>query len=299
MSEQIHIPVLVSEVLSLLRPRAGGRYLDATVGPGGHAEAILGAAGPGAVLVGLDRDAEALGHARARLARFGDRVLLRHARYEELAEVVGPDAQFDGILFDLGVSSLQFDEPARGFSLTREGPLDMRMDRSRGETAAELLQRLPERELADLIYRWGEERFARRIARAIHERGRRQPIRTTTALAEVVAAAVPRSRWPRHIHPGTRTFQALRITVNDELTGLAAALEASADHLAPGGRVAAISFHSLEDRIVKQTWRRLQSERGMRVVTRKPVGATDAEVAANPRARSAKLRALERPEGGD
>ncbi len=297
MSAPIHLPVLVSEVVTLLRPRSGGRYLDATVGLGGHAEAILAAAGQGAELVGLDRDAEALDEARRRLGGFGARVTLHQARYEMLDRLVGPDARFDGILFDLGVSSFQFDEPGRGFSFSKEGPLDMRMDRSSGATAAELLRRLPERELADLIYRFGEERFARRIARAIHERRHTEPIRTTTALADLVAAAIPRSQWPRHIHPATRTFQALRIAVNDELSGLGAALEAAADLLAPGGRAAAISFHSLEDRIVKQTWRRLQAERGMQVVTRKPVGPTEAEVTANPRARSAKLRALERPEG--
>ncbi|MFB3818275.1 MAG: 16S rRNA (cytosine(1402)-N(4))-methyltransferase RsmH [Candidatus Methylomirabilales bacterium] len=294
---EVHIPVLASEVLAVLQPRPGGRYLDATVGLGGHAEAILSAAG-GAVLIGMDRDAEALAHARERLARFGDRVTLLHARHEALAETLSPERRFDGVLFDLGVSSLQLDAAERGFSFTREGALDMRMDRSGGETAAELLRRTSERELADLIYRWGEERFARRIARAIHEVGRREPIRTTTVLADTVAKAVPRSRWPRHIHPATRTFQALRIAVNEELTGLAAALEAAADRLAPGGRAAAISFHSLEDRIVKQTWRRLQQERGFRILTKRPIVPGEAEVAANPRARSAKLRALERPEEG-
>jgi 16S rRNA (cytosine1402-N4)-methyltransferase len=287
-----HVPVLVAEVLTHLQPRSGGRYLDATVGLGGHADAILAAAGAGATLLGIDRDAEALEQARARLSRYGDRVILRQARYEDLDRLGATG--FDGVLFDLGVSSLQLDDAGRGFGFTHEGPLDMRMDRSTGPTAAELLRRLSERELADLIYRWGEERLSRRIARALHER--REGIHTTTALAEVVARAVPRSRWPRHIHPATRTFQALRIAVNDELSGLAAALEGAADRLAPGGRVVAISFHSLEDRIVKQTWRRLQAEHGMRVVTRRPVGPGEAEVAVNPRARSAKLRALERPQ---
>jgi 16S rRNA (cytosine1402-N4)-methyltransferase len=296
--EPAHVPVLVAEVLALLRPRPAGRYLDATVGLGGHAAALLTAAGPGASLLGLDRDAEALAAARVRLAPFGDRITLRQARYEELGTVVPADVRFDGILFDLGVSSFQLDDPDRGFSFVREGPLDMRMDRSGGTTAAELLRRLPERELADLIYRWGEERLSRRIARAIHQQVRREPIRTTTGLAAVVAAAVPRSQWPRHIHPATRTFQALRIAVNEELSGLAAALEAAASRLAPGGRLAAISFHSLEDRIVKQTWRRLQAERGDRLLTRKPVEPAEPEVAANARARSAKLRVLERPEGG-
>jgi len=293
-----HIPVLAAEVLAVLRPRPGGRYLDATVGLGGHAEALLAAAGGEASLVGIDRDAEALPLARARLARFGERVALHHARYEALDDLLPAEPGFDGILFDLGVSSLQLDAPERGFSFGREGALDMRMDRSGGRTAAELLRRLPERELADLIFRWGEERFARRIARAIHETRRREPIRTTTALAEVVAKAVPRSQWPRHIHPATRTFQALRIAVNEELSGLAQALEAGARRLAPGGRMAAVSFHSLEDRIVKQTWRGLQQGRGMRVLTKRPILPGDAEIAANPRSRSAKLRGLERPEEG-
>jgi 16S rRNA (cytosine1402-N4)-methyltransferase len=289
-----HVPVLVAEVLAHLGPRPGGRYLDATVGLGGHADAILSAAGAGATLLGMDRDAEALEHARVRLSGYEERVTLRQARYEDLDQLA--ETGFDGMLFDLGVSSLQLDDAARGFGFAQEGPLDMRMDRSMGATAADLLRRLPERELADVVYRWGEERFSRRIARAIHER--RDAIHTTTALAEVVARAIPRARWPRHIHPATRTFQALRIAVNEELTGLAAALESAADRLAPGGRVVVISFHSLEDRIVKQTWRRLQTERGLHVITRRPVGPGEAEVAANPRARSAKLRALERPQEG-
>lgn len=296
-NDALHIPVLAAEVLALLQPRRGGRYLDATVGLGGHAEAILAAAEE-AVLIGIDRDTEALARARERLARFGERVTLIQARHEALAEALGPERRFDGILFDLGVSSLQFDAAERGFSFAREGALDMRMDRSEGETAAELLRRSSERELADLIYRWGEERFARRIARAIHEVGRRDPIRTTTVLADTVARAVPRSQWPRHIHPATRTFQALRIAVNEELTGLAATLEGAAGRLAPGGRAAAISFHSLEDRIVKHTWRRLQQEQGFRILTKRPIVPGEAEVAANPRSRSAKLRGLERPEEG-
>lgn len=182
----------------------------------------------------------------------------------------------------------------------------MRMDRSAGETAAGLVARLSEEELADLIFRWGEERWSRQIARAIAQARRQAPIRTTTALADIVARAIPRPAWPRHIHPATRTFQALRIAVNDELTGLGRALEDAVTLLRPGGRIAAISFHSLEDRIVKQTWRRLQTTGGVRILTKRPTTAGDAEVAANPRARSAKLRALERspalpvriPQGG-
>lgn len=264
------------------------------MGSGGHAEAILIASDPSGSLLGIDRDAEALVLAGQRLARFGARVSLLQGRYEALADLVGVGRQFDGILFDLGVSSLQLDAAPRGFSFGREGPLDMRMDRSTGETAADLVARLSERELADLIFRWGEDRWSRRIAWAIAEGRRRSPIRTTTELAETVARAIPRGAWPRHLHPATRTFQALRIAVNDELTGLDHALEEAAGLLRSGGRVAAISFHSLEDRIVKQTWRRLEATGQMRILTKRPTIPGEAETAANPRARSAKLRALER-----
>ena len=288
-----HVPVLRAEVLALLQPGPGGRYLDATVGLGGHAEAILRASEPDGTLLGIDRDAEALETAARRLASFGQRVTLIRGRYEKLSVLVEDVGAFDGVLFDLGASALQFDTAERGFSFGREGPLDMRMDRRAGDTAADLIARLPERELADLIFRWGEERGSRRIARAIVEARRRAPIATTTALAEVVARAIPRARWPRHIHPATRTFQALRIAVNEELTELGRALEDAAALLRPGGRLAAISFHSLEDRIVKQTWRRLEASGQVRILTKRPVAPGEAEVAANPRARSAKLRALE------
>ena len=295
-----HAPVLRAEVLALLQPRPGGRYLDATVGLGGHAEAILQASEPTGTLLGIDRDGEALILAAERLAPFGPRVRLRQGRNEAMAELVSAEEGFDGILFDLGASSLHLDSAARGFSFGREGPLDMRMDQSGGDTAADLVNRHPERELADLIFRWGEERWSRKIARAIVEARRQAPIRTTTALADIVARAIPRGAWPRHIHPATRTFQALRIAVNEELTGLGPALEEAVDLLRPGGRIAAISFHSLEDRIVKQTWRQLAaSERG-RILTKRPVTPGEAEIAANPRARSAKLRAMERaPEARD
>ncbi len=301
-----HVSVLLAEVLALLRPAPGGRYLDATVGLGGHAERFLEASEPSGTLLGIDRDAEALALAQQRLAPFGRRVTLLQGRYEELLDLVGNEKEFDGVLFDLGASALHLDTADRGFSFAHEGPLDMRMDRSAGETAAGLVARLSEEELADLIFRWGEERWSRQIARAIAQARRQAPIRTTTALADIVARAIPRPAWPRHIHPATRTFQALRIAVNDELTGLGRALEDAVTLLRPGGRIAAISFHSLEDRIVKQTWRRLQTTGGVRILTKRPTTAGDAEVAANPRARSAKLRALERspalpvriPQGG-
>ena len=289
-----HIPVLLAEILALLQPRPGGRYLDATIGLGGHAEAILRAAEPEATLVGIDLDGEALAVARERLRPFGERVRLIQGRYEALSELVGADARFDGILFDLGVSSYQLDTPERGFAFGREGPLDMRMDRSQGEPAAQLVSRLPERELANLIFRWGEDRHSRRIARAIVAARAVEPIATTIALAGVVGRAIPRRFWPRGIHPATRTFQALRIAVNQELADLGPALEGAVAHLVPGGRAAVISFHSLEDRIVKQTWRRLEAAGAVRLLTKRPLTVREAEEQRNPRSRSAKLRALER-----
>jgi len=289
-----HVPVLREEVLALLQPRPGGRYLDATVALGGHAEAILQASAPSGTLLGVDRDGEVLTLARQRLAPFDPRVTLIHGRYEELTDLPGIGKAFDGILFDLGASSLQLDSAERGFSFGREGPMDMRMDRSTGQSAADLVNRLSERDLADLIFRWGEERWSRRIARSMVQARQRTPIRTTTELATIVAGAIPRRAWPRHIHPATRTFQALRIAVNDELTGLGPALETAVGLLCPGGRIAAISFHSLEDRIVKQTWRELESRGRARVLTKRPVTPSETEVAGNPRARSAKLRGIER-----
>jgi 16S rRNA (cytosine1402-N4)-methyltransferase len=228
------------------------------------------------------------------LAPFGDRVVLRQGRYEALTQLVDPGEQFDGVLFDLGVSSLQLDVADRGFSFAHDGPLDMRMDRGTGETAAELVRRLPERELADLIFRWGEERWSRKIARAIASKREVEPITTTTALATIVARTIPRRLWPRHIHPATRTFQAIRIAVNEELVGLAAALVDAAHLLVSGGRAVVISFHSLEDRIVKQTWRRLEATQDFAVLTKRPIVTGEAEIAANPRSRGAKLRAVER-----
>ncbi len=294
MAVSAHVPVLQAEVVALLVPRSGARYLDATVGLGGHAEAILQASAPTGIVIGIDCDAEALALTAERLAGFGERLALRHGRYEALAELVGSAQRFDGVLFDLGVSSLHLDAANRGFSFTQSGPLDMRMDRGTGATAADLLDRLSERELADLIFEWGEERWSRRIARAIVTARQERPLATTADLAAVVARSIPRRLWPRHIHPATRTFQALRIAVNRELVGLGAALEDATRLLSPGGHAVAISFHSLEDRIVKQTWRRLEAEGSVRVLTKRPVTPGPAELSANPRSRSAKLRAVER-----
>jgi 16S rRNA (cytosine1402-N4)-methyltransferase len=285
------VPVLLAEALELLAVRPGGLYVDGTVGLGGHAEEVLARSAPDGRLVAFDRDAEALALAASRLAAFGGRVRFEHADFREMPERMKGESP-DGVLLDLGVSSMQLDQAERGFSVSAEGPLDMRMDRSQAFTAADLVNRLPEKELADLVYRFGEERASRRIARAIVETRRAQPIRTTSALAALVRRAAGRARRPG-LDPATRTFQALRIHVNRELEGLQAALDRIASLLAPGGRLVAIAFHSLEDREVKQAFRALAA-RGFRLLTRKPLRPSEEEARANPRSRSARLRAIER-----
>jgi 16S rRNA (cytosine1402-N4)-methyltransferase len=277
--------------MELLAVRPGGLYVDGTVGLGGHAEEVLRRSAPDGRLIAFDRDPAALEQARARLSPFADRVRFEHADFREVPARLGAAAP-DGILIDMGVSSMQLDDPERGFSFSAEGPLDMRMDPTEGLTAADLVNRLPEHELADVIYRFGEERASRRIARAIVEARRRRHLTTTTELAEVVRRSAGRSRR-KGLDPATLTFQALRIHVNRELEGLAAALEELAGALAPGGRLAAIAFHSLEDREVKHTFRAL-APRGFRLLTKKPVRPTDEETRRNPRSRSARLRAIER-----
>ena len=299
----LHEPVLTAEALTFLAPERGGLFVDCTVGLGGHTRALLEA---GATrVIGLDRDRDALEVAAADLAAFGDRAELVHADYRSLAEVLaarGIEA-IDGALADLGVSSLQIDAEGRGFSFRRDEPLDMRMDRTAGATAAEVVNATPEGELADIIFRFGEERHSRRIARAIVEARRRGPIATTGQLAATVRRAVPTHGWQR-IDPATRTFQALRIWVNRELEGLEEFLRDVVTRLRGGGRVVVISFHSLEDRIVKHTFRALErAEAIVKVLTKRPVVPGEAELARNPRARSAKLRAAERvmlavPAGG-
>jgi 16S rRNA (cytosine1402-N4)-methyltransferase len=305
----MHIPVMLDEVLFWLAPRPGGVYVDATVGGGGHAEAILERVAPGGRVIGLDRDEAAVEAATARLRRFGEAAVIVRANYAAITEVLARQglARVDGVLFDLGASSLQFDDPERGFSFQLSGPLDMRMDRSQTRTAADLVNGLPERVLADLIWRYGEERFSRRIARAITAA---RPVRTTTDLAEIVARAIPRRLWSRGRHPATRTFQALRIAVNDELLNLEKAIPDAAGVLRGAGRLCAITFHSLDDRLLKHTFLRLsrgcaihppgapaQDQDGtpcLRILTKKPVTPSREEVLRNPRARSAKLRAAER-----
>jgi 16S rRNA (cytosine1402-N4)-methyltransferase len=292
-SDAGHVPVLLDETLETLAVRPGGLFVDGTVGLGGHAAAILRASAPDGRLLGLDRDGETLARAAQALRPFGERVRLERADFREIPQRLGGE-RAQGVLVDLGISSAQLDDPERGFSFQAEGPLDMRMDRGEGETAADLVNRLPERELADLIYLYGEERRSRRIARAIVRARERAPIRTTTELAEIVRRASARSGRPG-LHPATRTFQALRIRTNRELDGLGSALRAAAQCLAPGGRLAVIAFHSLEDREAKTTLRALAAE-GFSLVTRKPVRPTEAEVSRNPRARSARLRGLVREE---
>ncbi len=290
----VHVPVLTAEVLQFLQPARGGLFLDCTVGLGGHAKALLEAGA--ARVIGLDRDPQALAAARATLAPWGDRVELVHADYREVERVLDERQipHVDGTLADLGVSSLQLDGAGRGFSFQRDEPLDMRMDSTTGATAADLVAASSETELADAIYAFGEERFSRRIARAIVYTRQAQPIETTARLAAVVRAAVP-TRGHQRIDPATRTFQALRIWVNRELDGLDQFLIAAARRLRAGARLVVISFHSLEDRIVKHTFRRLAQEPApsLAVLTKRPVIAGDDEIAANPRSRSAKLRAAE------
>lgn len=269
----------------------GGLWVDGTVGLGGHAREILRRSAPDGRLLGVDRDGQALAIAAQRLAGFGPRVRLAQADHRDLPGLLGEERP-RGVLLDLGVSSLQLDAAARGFSFQREGPLDMRMDQGQGVTAAELVNRLPERELADLIYKWGEERGSRRVARAIAHARARAPLRTTAELAAVVRRALPRPRRGG-IDPATRTFQALRIAVNRELAGLGESLAALAGRLAVGGRLAVIAFHSLEDREVKQSFRALAAS-GFRLLTRKPVRPGADEERRNPRSRSARLRAIER-----
>jgi 16S rRNA (cytosine1402-N4)-methyltransferase len=302
-----HEPVLAREVVELLRPGPGLLFLDGTLGGGGHTELFLEA---GAHVIGMDKDPRALAAATARLARYGEAFRAVRGDFRDARNVLSAlrlDG-VDGALVDLGVSSPQLDDPSRGFSFREGGPLDMRMG-PEGQTLADLLARVDERELARLIHEYGEERFARPIARAIKKAVEDGGLADTAQLAEVVAGAIPRKAWPPRIHPATRTFQALRIAVNDELGSLAAWLEALPAMVRPGGRAGAISFHSLEDRAVKEKFRDLcnacvcppgmpvcgcGAAASFKAVTRKAAVAQDDEVARNPRARSARLRVVER-----
>ena len=295
-----HVPVLLKEAIDFLAVKRGGTYLDATVGLGGHSYEIARRLGAPGHLIGFDKDPAALARARSILLDAGSgrrdagatpQITLIHGSFAEVGERVAP-ASLDGIVADLGVSSLQLSDPARGFSFQAEGPLDMRMNPMSGETAEQVVNHIDERELADVIYEFGEERRSRRIARAIV---RSRPIRTTKQLVEVVSAAARSMKWKHErIHPATRTFQALRIFVNRELDDLKALMEAAPRVLKPGGRLVVISFHSLEDRIVKDAMREGLKDKYFRLLTKKPLMASEDEIDRNPRSRSAKMRAAEK-----
>lgn len=289
----MHASVLREETLDWLEPRSGGIYVDATLGLGGHSEALLERSAPAGRVIGCEWDAQALAKARQRLARFGERLIAIQASYADLAHELkrlGID-RVNGLLADLGVSSLQLDQPERGFSFRVDSHLDMRMDLRRETTAAHLVERLTEEQLADIFYHYGEERQARRIARFLVEARRQESVTTTGSLAALVAAAVPAKYHPSRVHVATKVFQALRIAVNGELDNLTRLLQMAPKLVAPGGRIGIITFHSLEDRMVKQTF---AHHADYRVLTKKPVEPSTEEVRRNPRARSAKLRVAER-----
>ena len=307
-----HQPVLMNQTLNSLKLRPGGVYLDGTLGGGGHTEAILQATEPDGKVIGLDQDDEALAAASQRLKPFGERFCPIRANFAEMEQVLAAEgiAGLDGVLLDIGVSSHQLDEPDRGFSYMQDGPLDMRMDRRGGQTAADLVAELSESELANLIYRYGEEKFSRRIARRIVEQRAQTPIESTKQLAELISAAIPAAqRRKEKQHPAKRTFQALRIAVNDELRASARSLVAAFASLKSGGRLSVITFHSLEDRIVKNYFAGLAKgcecppefpvcvcgkQPQALLITRHPQTATEDELQSNPRARSAKLRTVEK-----
>jgi 16S rRNA (cytosine1402-N4)-methyltransferase len=287
-----HVPVLEREAIEFLNVQPEGFYIDATLGAGGHAEAVLRRLGSGKLL-GIDRDPAALAAARERLGGFGEKLVAMQGNFAQI-EVLHAASGFppaDGLLADLGMSSLQLDDASRGFSFSAPGPLDMRMDPTTGVQAADLVNQLSERELADLLFQLGEERHSRRIARAI-VKGR--PYRLTTELAQVVTRAIPSRAAFHHIHPATRTFQALRMAVNQELESLASLLERVLGVLKPGGRVVILSFHSLEDRMVKRAFQAWQQQGRAQILTRKVVRPSEEEIRTNPRARSAKLRAAQK-----
>ena len=301
----VHVPVLLREALALLRPKCGGVYVDGTLGGGGHTKAIAEAVGPTGLVIAIDRDLAAIDQTEKKLrAEWSNTksipqihnsqlsIKFVHANYKDFGEaldLLGID-RIDGMLLDLGLSSDQLTDQRRGFSFDGEGPLDLRFDPSEGETAEKLLGRLGEKEIANLIFQFGEERYSRRIARQIVERRQRgTPIRTSAELAALVRRCVPRERRQtgKNIDPATRTFQAIRIVVNDELGSLRSVLTTAPKRLKPGGVFAAISFHSLEDRIVKNAFR---NDPNWNILTKKPIVSSDEEVERNPRARSAKLR---------
>lgn len=308
---EYHAPVMVEEVLSFLQPKSGQMFIDCTVGGGGHAMEIVRRILPDGKLIGIDQDDAALDASRDVLKQYAGNVILEKGNFEDLEAIAGRLGiqSVDGMLFDLGVSSHQLEAAERGFSFRQDAPLDMRMDQSQPVTARELVNTLSERRLAEIIRDFGEERWAKRIAKFIVDRRARGPIETTRELADIVRAAIPAGARTEHIHPATRTFQALRIAVNRELEVLQAGLDQAIHLLAKGGRVVALSYHSLEDRIVKETFSKYAgkcacppglpvcacgAEKVVKILTRRPVVPSEDEIRSNPRARSAKLRAAER-----
>jgi len=303
-----HVPVLLMEAVELLNCKSSGIYIDCTIGAGGHAERILELTSPDGKVVGIDQDEEILKIAGERLKRFGERVRLMHGNFSDIKGIM-KDERADAILFDLGVSSYQLEDKERGFSFMSDAPLDMRMDKKAEITAADIVNSASERELSDIIFKYGEERFAKRIASFIVKERETKPVATTLQLSNIITKAVPARFHPRDIHPATRTFQALRIAVNHELEILERSLLDAVDILKPKGRMCVISFHSLEDRIVKRTFQRLEKgcvcppripicqcgiKPSMKIITKKPVAPAEEEINANPRSRSAKLRAAEK-----
>lgn len=291
MTASVHQPVLPDEILKWLAPRPGGTLVDGTLGGGGHTRLLASQVGKDGLVIGLDRDPAVVVRAETQLR--GLPVAVAHANYADLPEVLAELnlEHVDGIVLDLGLSSDQLLDANRGFSFFAEGPLDLRFDPSSGQGASQLIARLGERQLADMIYRYGEERYSRRIARRIVKEREKQPIRTADQLARIIRASLPHFKTRPRIDPATRTFQALRIAVNEELKWLEVALERLPGCLSPGGRMAVISFHSLEDRLVKNAFR---DDARLEGLTSKPLVASEREVAENPRARSAKLRVAER-----
>ena len=299
---EAHVPVLVEEICLWLNPVPGGIYVDCTLGAGGTALKILEKSGNNAHIIGLDRDHQALAYAKETLNKFGESVKIYFGNFSHILDFVKEAGyeKVDGIVFDLGVSSLQLDQPERGFSFSLSGPLDMRMDQTQGTAAADLVNHLSEKELADLIFTYGEERYSRRIARAIVETRKTGRIHTTQSLVSVLERALPFAYKNGRLHFATRTFQALRIRVNRELDVLEPALRDAVELLKEGGRICVVAFHSLEDRIVKHTFRSMAQGECPRIslLTKKPVLPGELEIRINPRARSAKLRVAERlPEG--
>jgi len=306
-----HLSVMPEEVIECLHPRPGGIYLDGTLGGGGHARLILERCTPGGILIGIDQDQEALQATSARLAEFGSAARLLHGNFGDLDQHLEASgiAALDGFILDIGVSSHQLDSGKRGFSFQTDAALDMRMDTSRGQTAADLLNDLDEQELERILWEYGEERWAKRIAVFIVAARQQSPITSTLQLVDIIKGAVPKAKWDERIHPATRTFQAIRIAVNRELDNLENGLRSALDHLKPGGRGVVISFHSLEDRIVKHIFREYtagcscpknlpvcvcSSRPRVKLLSNKPFTATKTEIEQNPRARSAKLRAVEK-----